>query len=53
MMPGVGFIGGDLSIVGGYSWPGAVDLIEKWDEDRLDDQHQYLIIIIGFVGKSG
>ena len=19
---------------GGYSWPGAVDLIEKWDEDR-------------------
>ena len=34
MMPGVGFIGGDLSIVGGYSWPGAVDLIETWDEDR-------------------
>merc|ERR1719499_2119369 len=34
MMPGVGFIGGDLSIVGGYSWPGAVDLIERWDEDR-------------------
>ena len=33
-MPGVGFIGGDLSIVGGYSWPGAVDLVEKWDEDR-------------------
>jgi len=34
MMPGVGFIGGELSILGGYSWPGAVDLIEKWDEDR-------------------
>ena len=36
MMPGVGFIGGDLSIIGGYSWPGAVDLIEKWDEDRCN-----------------
>ena len=34
MMPGVGFIGGQLSIIGGYSWPGAVDLIESWDEDR-------------------
>jgi len=34
MMPGIGFIGGELSIIGGYSWPGAVDLIEKWDEDR-------------------
>ena len=34
MMPGVGFIGGQLSILGGYSWPGAVDLIETWDEDR-------------------
>ena len=35
MMPGVGFIGGKLSILGGYSWPGAVDIIEQWDEDRL------------------
>ncbi len=34
MMPGIGYIGGRLSIVGGYSWPGAVDLIEEWDEDR-------------------
>jgi len=34
MMPGVAFIGGQLSIIGGYSWPGAVDLIEQWDEDR-------------------
>ena len=34
MMPGIGYIGGKLSIVGGYSWPGAVDLIEEWDEDR-------------------
>ena len=33
MMPGAGFIGGQLSILGGYSWPGAVDLIETWDED--------------------
>ncbi len=33
-MPGIGYIGGRLSIVGGYSWPGAVDLIEEWDEDR-------------------
>ena len=36
MMPGVGFIGGQLSILGGYSWPGAVDLIETWDEDRQE-----------------
>ena len=35
MMPGVGFIGGKLSILGGYSWPEAVDIIEQWDEDRL------------------
>ena len=34
MMPGVGFIGGKLSIVGGYSWPEGVDLVEMWDEDR-------------------
>ena len=34
MMPGVGFIGGHLSVIGGYSWPGAVDIIETWDEDR-------------------
>ena len=33
MMPGVGYIGGKLSIVGGYSWPGGVDTIEQWDED--------------------
>ena len=36
MMPGVGFIGGKLSIVGGYSWPEGVDLVEMWDEDRWD-----------------
>ena len=42
MMPGVGFIGGKLSILGGYSWPGAVDIIEQWDEDRLD----LLILIV-------
>ncbi len=35
-MPGIGYIGGRLSIVGGYSWPGAVDLIEEWDEDRYN-----------------
>ena len=34
MMPGVGFIGGNLSVIGGYSWPGAVDIIEQWDEDK-------------------
>jgi len=34
MMPGVGFIGGNLTIIGGYGWPGAVDLIETWDENR-------------------
>merc|ERR1712038_2057235 len=34
MMPGIGFIGGQLSIVGGYSWPEGVDIVEKWDEDR-------------------
>ena len=34
MMPGIGFIGGKLSIIGGYSWPGAVDIIEQWDEDK-------------------
>ena len=26
--------GGQLSIVGGYSWPEGVDLVETWDEDR-------------------
>jgi hypothetical protein len=41
MMPGIGYIGGRLSIVGGYSWPGAVDLIEEWDEDR------YIQCIVG------
>ncbi|XP_059095761.1 uncharacterized protein LOC131890438 [Tigriopus californicus] len=34
MMPGIGFIGGKLSVIGGYSWPGGVDLIEQWDEDQ-------------------
>ena len=29
----MGFIGGQLSIVGGYSWPGGVSLVEQWDED--------------------
>jgi len=33
MMPGVGFVGGTLSVIGGYSWPGGVALIEQWDED--------------------
>ncbi len=33
MMPGVGFIGGHLHVIGGYSWPGGVDIVEKWDED--------------------
>ena len=31
-MPGVGFIGGKLSVIGGYSWPGGVDLLEEFDE---------------------
>ena len=34
MMPGVGLIGGQLSIIGGYSWPGGVDIIETFDEDN-------------------
>ena len=33
MMPGIGFIGGQLSVVGGFSWPGGVSLVEQWDED--------------------
>lgn len=33
-MPGVSFIGGKLSVIGGYSWPGGVDLIEQWDDDN-------------------
>lgn len=33
MMPGVGFLGGRLSVIGGYSWPGGVELIEVFDED--------------------
>ena len=33
-MPGVSFIGGKLSVIGGYSWPGSVPLIEQWDEDK-------------------
>ena len=32
-MPGIGFIGGKLSIIGGYSWPGGVDMIEQWEDD--------------------
>ena len=32
MMPGVGFIGGKLSVIGGYSWPGGVKLIETWND---------------------
>ena len=31
-MPGVGFIGGKLSVIGGYSWPGGVKLIETWND---------------------
>jgi len=34
MMPGVGFIGGQLSVIGGYSWPGGVKLVETWDDDQ-------------------
>ena len=37
MMPGVSFIGGKLSVIGGYSWPGSVPLIEQWDEDNSVD----------------
>ena len=33
-MPGVGFIGGKLSVIGGYSWPGGVDLLEEFDEAK-------------------
>ncbi len=33
MMPGVGFVGGRLSVIGGYSWPGGVDMIETFDDD--------------------
>ena len=33
MMPGLSFIGGKLSVIGGYSWPGGVSLIEEWDDD--------------------
>ena len=36
-MPGVSFIGGKLSVIGGYSWPGSVPLIEQWDEDNSVD----------------
>ena len=32
MMPGVAFIGGKLSVIGGYSWPGGVKLIETWND---------------------
>ena len=34
MMPGIGFVGGHLSIIGGYSWPGGVELVEQFDEDN-------------------
>ena len=40
-MPGVGFIGGKLSVIGGYSWPGGVDLLEEFDEVR--DTHNDII----------
>ncbi len=36
MMPGVGFIGGRLSVVGGYSWPGGVGSVEQWDDDNAE-----------------
>ena len=32
MMPGVAFIGGKIAVIGGYSWPGGVKLIETWDD---------------------
>ena len=42
MMPGVAFIGGKLSVIGGYSWPGGVKLIEtcnditdEWDRSNF------------------
>lgn len=34
MMPGIGYIGGKLSVIGGYSWPHGVEIIEQWDEDN-------------------
>ena len=34
MMPGISFVGGKLTIIGGYSWPGGVDLVEQWDDDN-------------------
>ena len=34
MMPGVSFLGGTLTVIGGYSWPGPVPLIEQWDVDE-------------------
>lgn len=39
-MPGVGFIGGKLSLIGGYSWPGGVELIEQWEDDTVDEEWQ-------------
>jgi len=36
MSPGVGFVGGRLSVVGGYSWPGGVDTVEVWDDDSSE-----------------
>ncbi len=36
MMPGVGFVGGRLSVVGGYSWPGGVGTVEQWDDDNAE-----------------
>ena len=40
MMPGVGLIGGKLSLIGGYSWPGGVELIEQWEDDTVDEEWQ-------------
>ena len=39
-MPGVGFIGGKLSLIGGYSWPGGVELIEQWEDETVDEEWQ-------------
>ncbi len=36
MMPGIGFIGGTLSVIGGYSWPGGVGSVEQWDDDNAE-----------------
>ena len=33
MMPGVGHIGGRMSVIGGFAVRGGVDIIETFDED--------------------